>query len=112
MSKAVLATSAFIRTSLTAPERRMFAAIKRDILKDIVTPHTADLLLVDVLCCEYIKYARALTSNLPRIAVACAKALREYLAELCLTPHSRMETNSASTLSTIFKIINKEDQDA
>ena len=112
MSKAVLTTSAFIRTSLKAPERLMFNAIKRDILKDLVTPHTSDLLMIDIICCEYIKYARALTANLPRIAVACAKALREYLAELCLTPHSRMETNSASTLSTIFKILNKEEDNA
>lgn len=108
----ILETSAFIRASMSVPERRMFAAIKRDILSELVTPRNSDLLLVDVLACEYIKYARALTDNLPRIAIASAKALREFLGELNLTPKSRLETNTASTLSTIFKILNKEEPNA
>ena len=106
----IIRTSNFVRTTMTAPERRMFGAIKRDILKEIVTPRNSDLLMVDVIGCEYIKYVRALAANQPRIAIASAKALREYLAELNLTPKSRVETNTASTLSTIFKILNKEEE--
>jgi len=112
MSKKIISTSKFVVQSFDKIEKRMFAAIKRDILKEIITPKNADLIMVDVIGCEYIKYVRALQAGQPRIAIASAKAMREYLAELNLTPHSRVETNTTSTLSTIFKILNKEDNDA
>lgn len=108
----LLHTSNFVKRSMTAEEKRIFSAIKRDILKEIAVPKNADYLMLDIIGCEYIKYVRALTANLPRIAIASAKAMREYLAELNLTPHSRVETNTASTLSTIFKILNQEEEHA
>ena len=106
----IISTSNFIKQSMATAEKRMFCAIKRDILKEMVIPKNADLIMVDVIGCEYIKYVRALVANQPRIAIASAKAMREYLAELNLTPKSRAETSSASTLSSIFKILNKEEQ--
>lgn len=108
----LIRTSNFVKQSMTATEKRIFSAIKRDILKEIVTPRNSDYLMMDIVGCEYVKYVRALNANLPRIAIASAKAMREYLAELNLTPHSRAETNTASTLSTIFKILNQEDSHA
>ena len=105
----IINTSKFIIQSMTPQEKKMFSAIKRDLLKEIITPKNSDLLMIDIIGCEYIKYARALVTNLPRIAIASAKALREYLSELNLTPKSRTETNTASTLSTIFKILNKNE---
>jgi len=112
MSKKIIRTSTFIMESFSPAEKKMFAAIKRDVLKEIINPKNSDLIMVDVISCEYIKYVRALAADLPRIAIASAKAMREYLAELNLTPHSRVETNTASTLSTIFKILNKEEEHA
>ena len=108
----IIKTSNFIRQSMSAPEKRIFSAIKRDVLKEIINPKNSDLIMVDVISCEYIKYVRSLNANLPRIAIASAKAMREYLAELSLTPKSRAETNTASTLSNIFKILNKEEDNA
>ena len=113
----ILHTSDFITGSLSPEEHKMFSCIKRDIHREIAVPKNADYLMIDVICAEYIKYVRALNANLPRIAVACAKAMREYLSELNLTPKSRAETNTASTLSTIFKVLNSstghaEDTDA
>lgn len=113
MAKKILNTSNFIKAGFNKPEQIMFNAIKRDVLKEITLPRNTDLIMIDVIACEYIKYVRALNQNLPRIAIASAKAMREYLAELNLTPKSRAETNTASTLSNIFKILNKEeDNDA
>ena len=117
MSDKIIQTSDFMTVSLTPEEHKMFAAIKRDILGEIPVPKNADYIMVDVIGAEYIKYVRALRADLPRIAIACAKAMREYLSELNLTPKSRAETNTASTLSTIFKVLNestghKEDSDA
>ena len=110
--KKIINTSSFIRTSLTAPEKRMFAVIKRDLLKQFILPKNSDLLMIDIIACEYIKYARSLAANQPRIAIASAKALREYLAELNLTPKSSIESNTGSTLSNIFKVLNNGSPDA
>jgi len=107
----IINTSSFIRTSLSVQEKRMFAVIKRDILKQIILPKASDLLMIDIIACEYIKYTRSLVSNLPRIAIASAKAMREYLAELNLTPKSRTESNTGSTLSNIFKVINSREEE-
>ena len=104
----LLHTSSFIKRSMSAEEKRIFSAIKRDILKEISVPKNSDYLMLDIIGCEYIKYVRALVANLPRIAIASAKAMREYLAELNLTPHSRTETNTSNTLSNIFKILDQE----
>jgi len=106
MVERILSTSTYVLKTLTTEEKRMFKAIKRDILKEIALAKNADLIMVDVIACEYIKYVQALRATQPRIAIASAKALREYLAELNLTPKSRAETNTATTLSTIFKLLN------
>lgn len=102
----IIDTSAFIRQSMTAPEKRMFGVIKRELLKEMVLPKSSDRLLIDIVASEYIKYVRSLKDNLPRIAISSAKAMREYLLELNLTPKSRTETNTSSTLSNIFKVLN------
>ncbi len=109
----IIQTSNFIRKSLSSAEKKMFGVIKRDILKEIPIPKNADLLMIDIIGCEYIKYVRALEAGQARIAISCAKSMREYLSELNLTPKSRVETTTSSTLSTIFKILNnKENEDA
>lgn len=118
----IIKTSSFITVTFSPAEKRIFSAIKRDVLKEIPVPKNTDYLMVDIIACEYIKYVRALggaavadgvtTIPMPRMAIASAKAIREYLAELTLTPKSRAETNTASTLSTIFKILNKGDDNA
>jgi len=108
----IITTSNFVKQGMTPAEKRIFSAIKRDVLKQIVNPRNSDYLMMDIIGAEYVKYVRALTTDKPRIAVACAKALREYLSELNLTPHSRAETNTASTLSTIFKLLNQEEDHA
>lgn len=107
----IIRTSNFVKQGMTPAEKRIFSAVKRDVLKQIPAPRNSDYLMMDIIGCEYIKYVRALAADKPRIAVACAKAMREFLAELNLTPHSRAETNTATTLSTIFKIIKKEEDD-
>ena len=108
----IIDASAFIRSSMTPAEKKMFGVVKRELLKELVLPKSADRLMVDIVGCEYIKYARALRDDLPRIAISSAKSMREYLIELNLTPKSRTETNTSSTLSNIFKVLNNGRENA
>lgn len=102
-------TSKFMMNSMSAAEKRIFKAIKRDLLKEIVTPKNSDRIMVDIVAAEYVKYVRAAVAQQPRIAISSAKAMREYLSELNLTAKSRAETSTSSTLSNIFKIMNKKE---
>lgn len=111
MGESVVESSEFIKNGLDNEEKSMFHAIKRDLLKEIAVPKNSDRIMIDIIACEYIKYKRAFETDLPRIAVSCAKAMREFMSELNLTPKSRAETNTATTLSTIFKVLNHNKED-